>query len=161
MSDPKPGDRKYAVTLAKIKSILPVGRLLGLGGDEVIAAEDFTRILVEDAAAGAHIPALPGDLGRMADGTCFCQFPTTVSAQVIPLKLLVLREKWNVGIETADPSQIVLRKSPVTGLFGRINKRCGLEIIIKLPPTGRAVGEVTITGKLFGNPSQDFIDQAT
>ena len=49
----RPGERKYAITLAKIKSVLPVGRLLGLGGDEVIASEDFIRILVEDAAAGA------------------------------------------------------------------------------------------------------------
>jgi hypothetical protein len=155
------GERKYAVTLAKIKSILPVGRLLGLGGDEVITVEDFTRILVEDAAGGGHVPALPGDLGRQADGTCICQFPTTISAQVIPLKLLVLREKWNVTIETPDPAQIILRKSPATGLFGRINKKCGMEVTIKLPPAGRAVGEVTVTGKLFGNPSQDFIDQAT
>jgi serine/threonine protein kinase len=161
MEASKPGEKKYAVTLNKIKSVLPVSRLLGLGGDEVIAAEDFIRILVEDAAAGAHIPQMPGDIGRLADGTWVCQFPSTVSAQVVPLKLLVLRETWGVTIEQPDPSQIVLRKAiGGGGLWGRSAKRSGLEVVIQLPPPGRAVGEITVSGGTFGSPSQEVTRQA-
>lgn len=160
-ADPaRPGEKQYAVTLAKIKSVLPASRLLGLGGDNVIGAEDFIRILVEDAAAGAHVPQMPGDLGRQADGTCFCQFPSTVSMQVVPLKLLVLREKWGVTIEEPEPGRIVLRKqAPATG-WGRNKNKGGLEVIITLPPQGRAVGEITVIGRVFGTTSQDYIRQA-
>ena len=45
-------------------------------------------------------------------------------------------------------------------MWGRVNKKCGLEVIIMLPNAGRAVGEVTVTGSIFGNPNQDFINQA-
>jgi serine/threonine protein kinase len=165
LSEPsKPGDRKYAVTLAKIKSVLPASRLLGLGGNEVIAASDFIRILVEDAAAGAQIPQMPGDLGKLPDGTWVCQFPSTISAQVVALKLLVVRETWGVAIDQPDPSQVVLRKSAGGGgLWGAISgkkSKAGMEVVIQLPPVGRAVAEITVTGGLFGSPDKEFVRQA-
>jgi serine/threonine protein kinase len=164
LNDPsKPGERQYAVKLGKIKSVLPATRLLGLGGDEVIAASDFIRILVEDAAAGAQIPQMPGDLGKLPDGTWICQFPSTISAQVVALKLLVVRESWGVAIEQPDPAQIVLRKSVGGGLWGAISgkkPKAGMEIIIQMPPVARAVAEITVTGGLFGSPDKEFARQA-
>jgi hypothetical protein len=158
----KPGAKQYAVTLAKIKSVLPASQLLGLGGDRVVTATDFVRILVEDAAAGAHVPQMPGDIGRTADGTHVCQFPSTVSTQVAPLKLLVLRETWGVGIEQTEPTRVVLRRTASGGLWGMMGgkKKSGLEVVVTLPPVGQALGEITVTGGLFGSPDRDFAAQA-
>ena len=152
MSDPRPGDRKYAVTLAKIKSILPVGRLPRPGRRR--------------SHCGRRLHPHPG---RRRRGRRTCPLCPATSAgwrtgrtsassrlpfqRVIPLKLLVLREKWNVGIETPDPNQIVLRKCPTTGLLDASTSGAGWKSSSSCRRLG-AVGEVAVSGKLFGNPSQ-------
>jgi hypothetical protein len=158
-----PGAHRFAVVLNPIKSIVPIARLLGMGTGEVsLSPVDFARSVVEHAAAGGQVPQMPGDLGQLADGTWVCQFPSTVPGPVIPLKLLVLREHWGISIDQPDPSRLILKRTcGGGGLWGSFSgKKSGFEVRIQLPSAGRAVGEIVVTGGLFGNPDREFVRQA-
>jgi hypothetical protein len=158
----KPADSRYAVTLNKIRSVLPVSRLLGQGGDDRADPADFINAVVQRAAEGAYLPQIPGDIGRLADGSWFCRFPSTVSQSVVPLKLVVLQETWGISVEQPAPTRIVLRKTQNNArLWGAIpgSKKNGIEITVRMPE-GVGVGEITISGTLFGSPTGDFARQA-
>lgn len=154
----RPPDSRYAVTLTKIRSVLPVSRLLGQGGDEKRDSSEFIRALMEFAAPGARLPVVPGDTGRAADGSWFCQFPSTVSPSVVPLKLIVLHETWGVSIEQPEPTRLILRKTQTAGFWS--SKKGGIEIVVTIPEVAGGVGETTVTGTLFGQPSADIARQA-
>ena len=163
-----PGDstpNKYAVTLSPIRSIVAEAHLTGAEGGKIyLGPNDFVAAVVKHAAAGAHIPQMPGDIGRLPDGTCVSQFPSTVPAQVIPMKLDVLREVWGVTLDQAKGNKLVMRR-PVTvggGGFwgGRAKKIATLEVVINLPPAGQSIGEITLLGRLIGNPDRESLMQA-
>ncbi len=160
----KPPARRFTVTLRPIRSVVPVSRLTGVDSeDATLFPSDFARAVVYHAAGGAHIPQMPGDFGRLPDGMWVCQFPSTVPASVIPIKLAVICETWRVTIEQPDPTCVVLRRSAGSvGLWGAISgKRAGgFEVVIRLLPTGRMLGELTVTGRVFGNTDRDFAVQA-
>ncbi len=153
---------RYAVVLNPIKSVVPVGRLIGMGSDELtLDASEFARAITEHAASGGHLPQMPGDLGRLADGSWICQFPSTVPATVVPLKLGLIRDDWRMTLDQPEPLRLVLRKTCSVGLWGSLSgKKSGFEVVICLPNPGRVVGEVTVTGALFGTPDRDFARQA-
>jgi hypothetical protein len=153
----KPADSKYAVTLKKIRTVLPISRLIGKGGDEKRDAGEYIRALVDHAAAGGTISQMPGDVGRARDGSWICRFPSTVSQQVVPLKLVVLHEAWGVSIDQPEPTRLVLRKTQATGFWS--SKKGGLEVVVKLPEA-IGVGEITVTGTLFGSPPPELARQA-
>lgn len=138
------------VVLDLIRSVMPVGRLLGVEAEEAaLSVPTFVSALVEAATAGGKVPFMPGDIGRLADGTWVCQFPSTVPASVVPLKLIVVREHWGVTIEQPDPLTVVLRRVVGGGgFFG--GKKYGFEVTIQLAPPNKPVGEVTVYGRLFG-----------
>jgi eukaryotic-like serine/threonine-protein kinase len=154
--------RRFAVVLNPIKSIVPIGRLIGMeSGELAISPADFAHSVVERAAGGGHFPQMPGDLGQLADGTWMCQFPSTVPNAVVPLKLAVLREQWKITIDRPDPSYLILKRTCAGGLWGSFSgKKSGFEVTIRLPNSGRVVGEVAITGALFGTPDREFARQA-
>jgi serine/threonine protein kinase len=156
---------RFSVVLNPIKSIVPVARLIGMGSNEpTISAMDFARTVVEHAAGGSYVPQLPGDIGQLADGTWVCQFPSTVPSTVIPLKLSVVRENWGITIDQPDPGRITLKRSSGGGGFwGSISgkKASGFEVVIRLPGGGRTVGEIVVTGALFGTPDREFTQRAT
>jgi hypothetical protein len=159
--EPAAPARRFAVVLNPIRSVVPVARLLGLeGGDPTPSAADFARAVAAHAAAGAHVPELPGDVGRAADGTWFCQFPSTVPAAVVPIKLAVVREGWGVAAEVPDPTRVVLRKGAGGGGFWGGGKKFGFEVLVRLPAPGKVVGEVTVTGGVYGAPDREFARQA-
>jgi hypothetical protein len=157
--------RRFAVVLNPIKSVVPIARLIGMEAGELgISPDEFALAVMQHAAAGAHIPQLPGDLGQRADGSWVCQFPSTVPPTVIPLKLSVIRERWGVTIEHPEPTRIVLKKpsSGGGGLWGAFSSRkaSGLEVTIRLPGPGRMVGEIQVTGALYGTPDREFTRQS-
>jgi hypothetical protein len=158
-----PAVPRFAVVLDPIRSVVPVGRLIGMATEEPhLSPDDFTRAVVEYAAAGAQLPSLPGDLGRTADGAWFCQFPSTVPTAVAPIKLAVIRESWGLTVEQPEPTQVVLKRVVTGGLWGSLSGRRGggLEVVVRLLPPGRVVGEVTVTGRVFGTPDRDFAAKA-
>lgn len=158
-----PGPR-FAVVLNPIKSIVPVARLIGMESeDPMISPADFSLSVVEHAAGGGYFPQLPGDIGQLADGTWICQFPSTVATSVIPIKLSVIREQWGISIEQIDPTHISLKRLTGSGGFwGAISgkKTSGFEVLIRLSCIGRAVGEIAVTGALFGTPDKEFCRQS-
>jgi hypothetical protein len=154
--------RRFAVVLSPIRSVVPVSRLTGKDfGEVAVGPQDFARIVVEHAAAGAYVPQLPGELGRLADGNWFCQFPSTTPATVVPLKLRVVCDLWGLAVEQPEPTRLVLRKLCQTGFWGSLSgKKSGFEVEIRLPPPGRQVGEVVVSGAVFGTPDPNFARQA-
>ncbi|MBA4064705.1 MAG: hypothetical protein C0501_13520 [Isosphaera sp.] len=159
--EPAAPARRFAVHLSPIRSVVPVARLLGLDApDPPLSAADFARAVVAHAAAGAHVPELPGDVGRAADGTWFCQFPSTVPLPVVPIKLSVVRDAWGLTADVPEPARVVLRKSAGGGGFWGGGKKSGFEVVVRLPAPGKVVGEVTVTGGVYGAPDREFARQA-
>lgn len=160
--EPPRTQRKCAVVLKPIRSVVSVGRLVGEDCDaHTLSPDDFAAALVEHAAGGTQLPAMPGDLGRLADGTWFCQFPSTVPVSVVPVKLGVIRETWGVTIEQPEPNRIVLRRACAAGFWGSWSgKKGGLEIVVRLPPPGKVVGEIAVAGGLYGTPDREFARQS-
>lgn len=144
------------VVLDRVRSVVPVALLLGMGAAEPpVHAQLFAEAVLAAAAGGGHAPHVPGDVRRLASGGWVCQFPTTVPASVVPLKLAVLRDGWGVSIEQPDPGRLVLRRTAGGGgLFG--GKKFGLEVTVALPPAGRPVGQITAAAQLFGTPDRKF-----
>jgi serine/threonine protein kinase len=147
------------VVLDAIRSVVPVATLLGMNGTAPIEPGAFIAALVGTAAGGGHVPELPGDIGRLADGTWVCPFPSTVPPSVVMLKLAVLRDIWGVSVEQLDPTHLVLRRTlGGGGFFG--GKKYGFEVSILLSTTGKPVGEVTVLGRTFGAPDQKATAEA-
>jgi hypothetical protein len=162
-ADPASKPGRYAVTLRPIRSVVRVAKLLGRDtGEPVLRPDEFAKAVVEHAARGAYLPQMPGDLGRMPDGTCVCQFPSTVPPSVIAIKLAAVCETWGTTVEHPEPTRIVLRRAVAAGggFWGFSKKKAGFEVTIKLPPPGKVVGEFVITGGLFGDPDRETTRQA-
>lgn len=158
---PRSGSR-FAVVLDPIRSVVPVGRLIGMAaGEPHLSAADFTRAVFDHAAAGQPPPEFPDDVRPTADGSWLCQFPSTVPVAVVPIKLAVVRETWGLTAEQPEPHRIVLRRVAAAGFWGALSgKKSGFEVVVHLPPPGRAVGEVVVVGRLYGSPDRDFTAQA-
>jgi len=136
---------------------VPVARLLGgTAADPAIQPVDFANAVVAATAPGGHAPQTTTDIGRTADGAWVCRFPTTVAAQMVPFKLTVIPGLWGVTVEQPDPLRLVFKKHGSKGLLGAFGKKPGLEVVVQLAPPGRSIGEVVVTGGLFGNPDQAF-----
>jgi serine/threonine protein kinase len=149
------------VVLGSIRPVMTVAALLGTDSQRAaLGSGAFTAAVVEAAANGGNVPALPGDIGRLADGAWVCQFPSTVPASVVPLKLSVVRDAWGVSIEQPDAAQLVMRRTLGGGsrLFG--GKKYGYEVTVLLPAGGKPVGEMTVVGRTFGAPDQKAVREA-
>ena len=148
------------VVLDRIYSVLPVAALIGMASNEAtIPPQTFADAVVRAAAGGGYVPRMPGDIGRLADGTWVCQFPSTVPASVVPHKLALLREHWGVTVEEPERARLVLRRvAGGGGMFG--GKKYGYEVTVALPGAAHAVGEVTVLGRLFGPVDQRFEREA-
>ncbi|MFO0825508.1 MAG: serine/threonine-protein kinase [Gemmataceae bacterium] len=159
---PPPPASKFAVVLNPIRSVVPVARLIGLSApDSHLTAGDFAMAVLGEAAAGGHIPQMAGDVGRQMDGTWICKFPSTVPLAVAPIKVAIIRDTFRVNAEQPEPTQIVFRQMVTSGFFSsRAAKNSGFEVIVQLPPPGKVVGEVVVTGGMFGVPDKDFTRQA-
>jgi serine/threonine protein kinase len=150
-----------AVKLEKIRSVVPVVRLSGPDWAPVrVTARDLVADVVRVAAGPNTIPVVPGDFGRLADGSWVCRFPSTVSPQVVPLKVATVAEQWDAKVEP-EPGQVVIRKFAPTGVWGSLaGKKTGLKVVVTLPKPGKQLGEVVLTGRTFGTPDANFIQAA-
>jgi hypothetical protein len=144
--------------LQPIRSVVPVARLLGKhAADPPVTADRFAAEVVAAAAGGGYVPQSPGDIGRAADGTWVCQFPSTVAPQLVAYKLAFLGAEWGVEPELPDPLLLVLRKAAPAGLLGTLGvRRAGLEVVVRMPDPSRKIGEVTVTGRVYGSPGGGF-----
>ena len=148
--------------MTPIRSVVPVGRLHGQSvPDAVPNARDFAVALVARAAGNNQVPQIPGDLGRLANGGWISQFPTTVPEAFAPLKLTVLRDQWSLTMAPPENGTIIFRKSASGGFWSALSsKRAGLELTVKLPATGKTIGEVTVIGQVYGEPDRTFLQAA-
>jgi serine/threonine protein kinase len=158
VAEPVPAVR---VRVNPIKSVVPSGVFRGEKPPPraSVSADDFAHAIVCAAAGAAHVPQMPGDLGRTGDGTWVCRFPSTVLAQVAALKLSVLKETWSVAVEQTEADRVVLRRVATGGWFSS-KKKAGFEVVVRLLKAGRSVGEVAVTGDIFGAPDKPFLQAA-
>jgi hypothetical protein len=78
------------------------------------------------------------------------------------IKLVVLHDLWGLSVEEREPGVVVLRKTAGTARFwGPKKVTGGLEVTVRLPPAGRALGEVAVAGGVFGTPDKEFTHRAT
>ncbi len=149
------------VRVNPIRSVIPAGLLRGESLPRAaFTGEDFALAVVRSAAGAGHVPQMPGDLGRTADGAWVCQFPSTVPPSVAALKLGVLKESWHVAVDIPEPGRIVLRRTAGGGGWFS-SKKAGFEVTVALPKPGRSsVCEVTVTGGVFGTPDRQFVQVA-
>ena len=150
------------IVVSPIRTVVPVGRLHGQSlPDAVASARDFASSVFASCSAGNLVPAIPGDIGRLADGTFVCQFPSTVPESFAPLKLAVVRDQWAMTMDNPDTGRLVFRKSASGGLWSALSgKKAGLELNVKLPREGKAIGEITVLGGFYGAPDRNFIQAA-
>jgi hypothetical protein len=113
------------------------------------------------AGRGGIVPQISGEVCRLPDGTLVCQFPSTVPELFAPLKLAVVRDKWDLTMEPPADGRIVFRKSASGGMWSALSgRKGGLEVVVELARGGKAVGEVMVNGKLVGAPDRRFVDAA-
>ncbi len=143
------------IRIRKIRSIVTAQHLTGadLRRPERTPS-DFIEAVLKAAAPGGFIPQFPGEVGREKNGTWTCRFPSTVAQQIVPLKLAILRENWNVTIDQPEPNKVILRKSIGGGFW---SKKFGFEVEVNLGRGGRTLGEVVVTGAFFGSPDRQFV----
>jgi serine/threonine protein kinase len=145
------------VNIGKIRSVLPVDRLLGnQAADPLLSATAYVAAIVDAAAAGERLPVQPGEIGRAADGAWVVRFPTTAAGAVIPFKLQTVADEWGATIERPAADTVVLRKPAPAGMWASLKKKGGgMEVVVRLGP-GRGVGEVTVTARVYGVPDAAF-----
>ena len=152
------------VRVSPIRSVVPTGRLLGQSvPDAMPSARDFASAVVLSAAAGGQLPQLPGDIGRLADGSWACQFPTTVPESVAALKLTFIRDQWSMTMGPPESGAIVFRKAASGGgLWGAFSgrKTSGIELTVRCLTSGKSIGEVTALGRIYGTPDREFLQAA-
>ncbi|MBN9519125.1 protein kinase [bacterium] len=149
------------VRVSPIRSVIPAGLLCGESQPRAaFTGEDFALAVVRGADGAGHVPQLPGDLGRTADGAWVCRFPSTVPPAVAALKLGVLKESWRVAVDVPEPGRIVLRRTAGGGGWFSA-KKVGFEVTVAMPKPGKSsVCEVTLTGGVFGTPDHQFVQAA-
>ncbi len=146
------------IRIRKIRSVVTTNHLTGADLPRPDRRpSDFIEAVIAAGATGRFIPQFPGEVGREGNGNWVCRFPSTVAQQIVPLKLVVLRETWGVAIDQPEPNRVILRKSTGGGLW---SKKYGFEVVVNLARAGRALGEVVVTGSFFGNPDRQFVRNA-
>jgi serine/threonine protein kinase len=152
------------VRLNRIRSVVPVSRLLGEPDSESPRPPDqVVRAIFQAASAGIMLPPEPGALIQAADGTWVCRFLSTIHARIAPVKLDLLWEEGGVTMDTRQEGFVVFQKPmpAPTGFFAARNKqKCGFEVVVQLYSPSAQIGEVLVIGRYFGNPPQQFIDES-
>jgi hypothetical protein len=85
---------------------------------------------------------------------------------MVPLKLVVVAEKWRLSVREPDPSRVILRREVAAEPRkpGKGDSRSdapppsGFEIVVGRPVSPSA--EVTAVGSLFGSPDEAFARRA-
>ena len=153
------------VQLPAIRSVVTVSSLLGFDSPpSTVWADQLIDTVLTAAAGNGRAPKIPGDIGRRADGTWICRFPTTMVPDVVGLKVEpMIDDGWFDAFEAIDKATFVLRKvAPATGMWGRISgkKPSGLEVVLRWPTGHGGCGEVEATGSLFGAPEAAFVRES-
>src|SRR5262245_6011964 len=163
--------RSRSVQLEQLLSVVPLEWLVGQPAPNPDRSSNSVVRTIMESALGVNPP--PRDLRgvtRLPDGSWTCRFLTTMDPRVAQVKLDLLWEEGGVAMDSRDPGRVVFRQdapepAPAsTGLFGSFGKKSapqpaksGLEVVVELPQPGSGVGEVVVTGNVFGTPPPEFI----
>ncbi len=113
----------------------------------------------------AVLKAAGGDaagLARRADGSWSLRVPIRPLAGVVRLKLRAVAEQWADELVEVDALTLAVRAYCAGGgmLSRWSGKRSGMELVVRLPDCGEALGEAEIVGRLFGSPDTKFAKSA-
>ena len=152
------------VSPEQLEPVLPVGRLHGMPASatrqSILSRSEFVAAVLEQAAQ--HVPPLIADNSLPEDALACC-FLSTFPTALVPLKLVMVGEKWGMAVDQRHPSRVVLRwEAPIEvaksargeprGVSPR--PQSGFEVIVHLPAPPSA--ELIVTGASFGSPDEDL-----
>src|SRR5262249_35646755 len=111
------------------------------------------------AAQDNCVPQMPGDFARLPDGRWMAQFPSTVVAAVVPLKLSILAEELGMTIDCKDPQEVILCKPAPVGRWGSLSRKrpARIEVAVRVPRAGRAVGEMTLIASVLDSSDPEYV----
>jgi hypothetical protein len=139
------------------ESCAPVPRAVQPTSLEYINAVGAAAMESASAAlAGEHSPK----------GAHTCRLLSTLPVALVPLKLVVVAEQWNLSAQVVDENQLILRRQTESTLRKSSKNEIvltdttwdGFEIFIQIP-TPPSV-EYTIVGNLCGSPDEEFTRKA-
>ncbi len=149
--------------------VMPVNSFQGSSHRAVpaawVTAEEYVDFVLKaaiESRASAH------EENSAAEGILVAHFLCTLPTTMIPLKLAIVCERWDLTVQEPESSQIILFREfqlPLPRKPGRselrvmsVQPRQGLEIVVRRPSPTSA--EFTIKGGLCGLPDDDFAGKA-
>jgi hypothetical protein len=147
--------------------VMPVERLCGTPDPTAaplgVSAADYVAAVVRATARNRSRAPEAVD-----EGAVVCRFLCTLPAAMVPLKLAVVAERWQLSMREPDPSRLVLRRTaPVEPRkAGKGDSHtatappppAGFEVVVHRPVPPSA--EFTAVGTLFGSPDETFAQKA-
>jgi hypothetical protein len=149
---------------ARFKTVMPVNLLhescaLVTRAAALPASLDYIKAVV-DAGMKSATAARAGE--DVPEGAHTCRLLSTLPVSLVPFKLVVVAEQWNLSAQVVDEKQLILRRQAESVLRKILPVEpiqwSGFEISIRIP-TPPAV-EYTIFGKLCGSPGETFTQKA-
>jgi serine/threonine protein kinase len=158
----------FPFKLEQIRSVFPIAHLLGREcGEPNCNAEEFVYRVVLAAQTGESKITRLGRVNRLRDKSWSCRFLSNIDPRVAQVKLNLLIDETGATIGSTMKGRVVFRRPfsiPVKSvLFGTSSFQeldSGLEVVVQLPEPGRGTTEILTTGRLYGNPSEEFEDAA-
>jgi eukaryotic-like serine/threonine-protein kinase len=153
---------------AGLKPVMPVNVFNGTHSrgspDETLSSNDYVEQVVR--AASENHSSMCADTDQM-EGVLVSRFLCTLPAAMVPLKLVIVGERWGLSVKQPDQTQFVLWREfiiepPKSGKSELrapvIQRRSGLEVIVRRPVPPSA--EITVLGGLCGLPDDEFARKA-
>jgi serine/threonine protein kinase len=154
---------------ARFKPVMPVNLLhescaLAARAPTQPTSMDYINAVVE-AGVKSVTAAHPGE--SVPEGAHTCRLLSTLPTALVPLKLVVVAEEWNLSAQVVDEKQLILSRQTESNLRKSGKNETtpeeptqwdGFEIFIRIP-TPPAV-EYTIFGKICGSPGEEFTRKA-
>ena len=146
---------------AHLKPVMPVNLLQGKPNITVPAPDLSAREYVEAVVRAAAEAATPmPEFGHAKEEGLSRRFLSTLPAGMIPLKIVIVAERWGFSAQQLDARRIVLWRDAVIDPHRpeRDESRTRVEVMVLLPTPPSA--EITAVGGLFGAPRADFAKNA-
>jgi hypothetical protein len=137
--------------------------LRGSAGRALLAPEAYVDLVVQMAAENAG----SGAVHEKLEGVLTARFLSTLPVGMVPLKLAMVAESWDLSLRQVDQTQFSLfrefrvdprklGKSDARVLLPQ--RRSGLEVIVSRPLAHS--GELCVLGGLCGVPDEEFARKA-
>jgi eukaryotic-like serine/threonine-protein kinase len=153
-------------TTIHLASMVPVDFLHGMPARMARKASlnrsEYVTAVVK--AAASSTPAIFAK-DTFPEDALVCRFLSTLPPALVPYKVLIVGESWDMSVDQRDPARLVLRWEAPPPKLARPEPRgtpprpkSGIEIVIYLPAQGSI--EVNVIGASFGPTTEEVKQKA-